>query len=85
MGSKKMSRLVSDAFRSPPAGLTEISHVAAIELDGAILGAEVIALLMQPGNDASHFQHFIELLRKYFYGKGSDTPTKGALQEADNI
>ncbi|KAB1089314.1 ATP-dependent helicase [Neorhizobium galegae] len=83
--TKKMTRLVSDAFRSPPAGLTEISHVAAIELDGAILGAEVIAFLMQPDDDGGHFQQFIKLLRNYFHGKGGDTPTKGALQEADNI
>ncbi|RWQ45672.1 MAG: ATP-dependent helicase [Mesorhizobium sp.] len=83
--TKKMTRLVSDAFRSPPAGLTEIPHMAAIELDGAILGAEVIAFLMQPEEDAIHFQQFIDLVKNYFHGKGGDTPTKGALQEADNI
>lgn len=83
--TKKMTRLVSDAFRSPPGGMTEIPHSAVIELEAAILGAEVIALLMQPDTDGSHFERFIALIRNYFHGKGGDTPTKGALNEAANI
>jgi DNA helicase II / ATP-dependent DNA helicase PcrA len=83
--TKKMTRLVSDAFRSPPAGMKEVSHLAAIELDAAILGAEIIAFLMQPGADDRHFEQFIALLRNYFHGKGGDTPTKGDLGEAENI
>jgi ATP-dependent DNA helicase UvrD/PcrA len=83
--TKKMTRLVSDAFRSPPAGMTEISHTAVIELEAAILGAEVIALLMQPDTDGRHFEQFIVLVRNYFHGKGGGTPTKGALNEAANI
>lgn len=83
--TKKMTRLVSDAFRSPPGGMTEIPHSAFIELEAAILGAEVIALLMQPDTDGSHFEQFIALIRNYFHGKGGDTPTKGALNEAANI
>ena len=83
--TKKMTRLVSDAFRSPPGGMTEIPHSAVIELEAAILGAEVIALLMQPDTDGSHFGRFIALIRNYFHGKGGDTPTKGALKEAASI
>ncbi|GEQ99271.1 hypothetical protein JCM17844_29080 [Iodidimonas gelatinilytica] len=83
--TKKMTRLVSDAFRSPPGGMTEIPHTAVIELEAAILGAEVIALLMQPDTDGRHFEQFISLMRNYFQGKGGDTPTKGALKEAANI
>lgn len=83
--TKKMTRLVSDAFRSPPAGMTEIQHSAVIELEAAILGAEVIALLMQAESGGRHFERFIDLVRNYFYGKGGDTPTKGALTEAANI
>jgi DNA helicase-2/ATP-dependent DNA helicase PcrA len=83
--TKKMTGLVSDAFRSPPGGMTEIPHSAVIELEAAILGAEVIALLMQPDTDGSHFERFIALIRNYFHGKGGDTPTKGALNEAANI
>jgi len=83
--TKKMTRLVSDTFRSPPAGMPGIRHVAAIELDAAILGAEIIAFLMQPDIDGRHFEQFIALMRNYFHGKGGDTPTKGDLREADNI
>lgn len=83
--TKKMTRLVSDAFRSPPGGMTEIAHTAVIELEAAILGAEVVALLMQPDTDGRHFKQFITLIRNYFHGKGGDTPTKGALIEAANI
>src|SRR5690606_40508988 len=49
--TKKMTRLVSDAFRQPPAGMVEVPHSAVIELEAAILGAEIIALLMQPADD----------------------------------
>jgi DNA helicase-2/ATP-dependent DNA helicase PcrA len=83
--TKKMTRLVSDAFRAPPAGMTEIPHIAAIELEAAILGAEIVAFLMQPDGDGRHFEQFIALLRNYFHGKGGDTPTKSALNEAENL
>lgn len=82
--TKKMTRLVSDAFRQPPAGMAEVTHSAVIELEAAILGAEVIALLMQPGVD-QHFGQFIDLICSYFQGKGGDEPTQGALKEATNI
>jgi len=83
--TKKMTRLVSDALRSPPGGLTEIPHSAVIELEAAILGAEVIAFLMQLDTDGLHFERFIALICNYFQGKGGDTPTKGALNEAASI
>jgi len=83
--TKKMTRLVSDAFQSPPAGMTAIPHSAIIELEGVILGAEVIAYIMQPDIDGRHFEQFISLMRNYFYGKGGGTPTKSDLKEAENI
>lgn len=83
--TKKMTRLVSDAFRSPPAGMAEVAHTAVIELDAAILGAEIIAFLMQPKASTRHFEQFIALLRNYFHGKGGALPTKGDLDEARNI
>lgn len=83
--TKKMTRLVSDTFRTPPAGMKEIIHTASIELEAAILGAEVVAFLMQPESDGRHFEQFIGLLSNYFHGKGGSTPTKTSLREAESI
>ena len=46
--TKKMTRLVSDAFREPPDKLTPIHHMASIDLDAAILAAEIVSYLLQP-------------------------------------
>ena len=83
--TKKMTRLVSDTLRAPPAGMTEIPHAAAIELDAAILGAEIVAFLMQPDADGRHFEQFIALMRNYYHGKGGNAPTQGDLKEAQAI
>jgi DNA helicase-2/ATP-dependent DNA helicase PcrA len=82
--TKKMTRWVSDALRQPPAGMAEVSHSAIIEMEAAILAAEIVALLMQPADDR-HFTQFIELMCNYYQGKGGDEPTQGALKEAANI
>jgi DNA helicase-2/ATP-dependent DNA helicase PcrA len=82
--TRKMTRIVSDKFRSPPAGMKEISHVAAVDLEAAILGAEIIALLLQP-DEAGQFAQLIHLLRNYFFGKGGDRPSKHDLDEAEAI
>lgn len=83
--TKKLTRLVSDALRHPPAGMTEVLHTATIEMEAAILGAEVIGLLMQPSGDRLHFAQFIGILCNYFQGKNGNEPTQGALKEAANI
>jgi len=83
--TKKMTRLVSDALRQPPAGLTEVYHSAAIDLEAAILGAEIIAFLLQPDIIGNHLDRFIDLLCGYYQGKGGDGPTRTALSEAANI
>lgn len=83
--TKKMTRLVSDKFREPPAGMQPIAHTAVIELEAAILGSEIIAHLMQPDRTGNHFSEFIDLLCNYYQGKGGDRPTKGALNEANGI
>ena len=54
-------------------------------MEAAILGAEIIALLVQPDADGRHFAQFIDLMCNYFQGKGGDEPTQGALKEAANI
>jgi ATP-dependent DNA helicase UvrD/PcrA len=83
--TKKMTRFVSDTFRDPPAGMMAIPHTAVVEIEGAILAAEVIAFLMQPDEEERHFELFVELFRNYFHGKGGDTPAQGDLKQADNL
>lgn len=80
-----MTRLVSDSFRSPPAGMAPIVHTAVVEIDAAILGAEIVAHLLQTPRDSRHFGHLIELLCSYYRGKGGEKPTSGALKQADDL
>lgn len=83
--TKKMTRLVSDTLRQPPAGMAEIPHSAVIDMEAAILGAEIIAFLLQPEIDHTHFGKFVNLLCHYFQGKGGDDPKQTALKEAAGI
>jgi ATP-dependent DNA helicase UvrD/PcrA len=83
--TKKMTHLVSDALRQPPAGMTEVPHSAVIEMEAAILAAEIIAFLLQPAGDGRHLEQLIELMCNYFQGKGGDEPTQAALKEAASI
>lgn len=83
--TKKMTRLVSDTLRQPPAGMTEVPHSVVLEMEAAILGAEVIAHLLQPAVTDRHFEQFIDLICNYFQGKGGDEPTQAALKEAAGI
>jgi len=83
--TKKMTRLASDALRQPPAGMTAVRHATVIDMEAPILGAEIIAFLMQPASDDGHFTQFIDLVCNYFQGKGGENPTQKALKEAANI
>lgn len=83
--TKKMTRLVSDALRQPPAGMAEVAHSVVIEMEAAILGAEIVAFLLQPAVDASHLAQFVDLTCNYFQGKGGGEPTQTALREAVSI
>ncbi len=49
VATKKMTRMISDALQEPPGKLKKISHFASVEIEAAILGAELIAFLMEPG------------------------------------
>jgi hypothetical protein len=74
---------VSDALRNPPAGMAEVHHVASLDMETAILGAEVIALMLQPAVGERHLEQFVELVCNFFRGKGGDAPTRSALKEAE--
>ncbi|MBN1961484.1 MAG: DNA helicase UvrD [Deltaproteobacteria bacterium] len=80
-----MTRIVSDILRSPPANLRSIPHVAVIELEAAILRANIISYLMQPDLNNKHFHKFIDLLLNYYQGKGGDTPTKKDIATATTL
>ncbi len=83
--TKRMTRLVSDAFHGPQGGLPPIAHSAAVDMEAAILGAEIVAFLMQPATNGIHFQEFVSLICSYFHGKGGDTPSKTSLSKAKGI
>jgi DNA helicase II / ATP-dependent DNA helicase PcrA len=83
--TKRMTRLVSDAFRGPQGTLPAIAHSAAVDMEAAILAAEIIAFLMQSSTGGIHFQQFVGLICSYFHGKGGDTPSKENLNEAKRI
>jgi DNA helicase II / ATP-dependent DNA helicase PcrA len=82
--TKKMTRLVSDAFREPPQKLTPIHHSASIDMDAAILAAEIVSYLLQPPS-LFHLEGFIDLMCNYYHGKGGDEPSKTDLAQADAI
>jgi DNA helicase II / ATP-dependent DNA helicase PcrA len=82
--TKKMTRAVSDVFREPPAKMPPIRHSAAVDLDAAILGAEIVSFMLQPPS-LFHLDGLIDLLCNYFHGKGGDSPTKSDLQQGASI
>lgn len=82
--TKKMTRAVSEVFRAPPARMPPIRHSAAVDLDAAILGAEIVSLMLEPPS-LFHLDGVIDLLCNYFHGKGGDSPTKSDLQQAASI
>ena len=80
--TKKMTRLVSDQLREPPGELTPINHTAAVELEGAILGAEVIARLMHFQEGSGYLEELIGLLCNYLRGRRGDRPSQTGLKSA---
>lgn len=83
--TKKLTRLVSDAFRGKTGKLPVIPHEAAIELDGAILGAEVIAWLLQPDGSGSHRDEFVNLVVAYYRGRNGSEASKTGIGKARSI
>lgn len=80
--TKRMTRLVSDKLRVPFAGLPAINHSAAVDMEGPILAAEVIAFLLQQNRDPGTFGALIGLLCGYFHGRRGAAPTQNDMGEA---
>ncbi|WP_247355302.1 hypothetical protein [Bradyrhizobium sp. 160] len=80
--TKRMTRLVSDVLREPFGNVPPIAHTAAVDMEGPILAAEIVAFLLQQRGHAGCFDKLVELLCSYFHGRGGATPTKGDMDEA---
>ncbi|MGE4248161.1 MAG: UvrD-helicase domain-containing protein [Parvibaculaceae bacterium] len=80
--TKRMVRFVSDVLREPFGAVPPITHTAAVDMEGPILAAEIIAFLLQQGRDSECFDQFVDLLCSYFHGRGGAAPTKGDMDEA---
>jgi DNA helicase-2/ATP-dependent DNA helicase PcrA len=83
--TKRMTRQVSDSFRSPTGKKPAIPHTAAVDMEGPILAAEIVAYSLQQSPGARGLETFFDLLCAFFRGKDGDTPAKGNLAEADAI
>lgn len=83
--TKRLTQQISNWFRSPPGNLPSIPHLAILEIEGAMLSAELIAYLLQPDIGARHFKDFVDLLVSFYRGKGGDSPSQSDLREADAI
>lgn len=83
--TKRMTRQVSDSFRAPQGGLPVIPHFAAVDMEGAILAANVVAFLMQQEEAADTLDRLIQLVRDFYQGKGGDTPSQTSIKEAKAI
>ena len=82
--TKKMTRCVSDAFRTPPNKLQSIEHSVVIDLEAAILGYDIVAHLLQPKSSSSN-DILVDLLCNYFEGRGGNKPFKKDLKESDSF
>ena len=83
--TKRMTRQVSDAFRRPLGTMPAIAHTAAVDMEGAILAAEVIAYLLQQIPGSAGYEGCVELICAFYRGKDGDTPAKTNLAEADSV
>ncbi len=81
--TKLLTRLVSDQLRDPPGNLTKVSHSAVVEMDGAILGAEIIAILLQ--RDEGLLFELVPAMCDFYQGRGGDSPSQTSLREADHL
>ena len=80
--TKKLMRQVSEVLSQAE---PEIRHYAAIDREGAILSAEILAFLLQPESPGKEVSELFDLLSNFFRGRGGDSPIKGDIDEAAKI
>ena len=83
--TKRMTGLVSSVFREPLGNLPRIEHHATIDIEAAILAAEIVAFGLQMCEGTIDVAEFITLISNYFRGKGGNSPTRTDLQESAKI
>jgi DNA helicase-2/ATP-dependent DNA helicase PcrA len=83
--TKKMTRTVSDYLRSQQSQMPPINHTAAVDVEAAILAAEIIAFLLQPKAPKGDFRAFVRLVCNFYEGRGGDTPAKTHIEESTRI
>ncbi len=84
--TRRMTRMISDWFREPLSGRYPIRHHAVVDMEAAILAAEVIALALQRQQDNEEdVAEFIVLVCNYYRGKGGESPAMTHLREAERV
>ncbi len=85
--TKKMMRAVSFYLREKQNNLPSVDHQAVIEMEGVILSSEIISFLLQPysGNKIHEIEKFINLVINFYFGRKGDKPTKGDIEQGNNI
>jgi DNA helicase-2/ATP-dependent DNA helicase PcrA len=83
--TKKMTRTVSDYLGSVQGNVAAIQHSAFIDVEAAVLAAEIIAFLLQPKALKGDFETFVQLVRNFYEGRGGDTPSKTHIAESAKI
>lgn len=80
--TKRKMRLVSDILRDPFGNVPAIAHAASIDMEGPILGADVIAQLLQQAHAADDLDELVHLICQFLRGRGGSDPGKGDLGDA---
>ena len=83
--TKVMMYKVSNYFYSEQNKLPIVSHTVFIDTNSALLAAEIYAFFLQPKKEVDDQGLFIELMCRFFQGKGGDLPTKKDIQESQSI
>ena len=83
--TKKLMESVSDVLHAPPGSMTSVRHTAYVDMEGPILGAYIVAQLMQPRTNSDHADQFIRLLCDFFAGRSGDDVTKSDVKSSRDI